>query len=565
MLVGAPVVYAKDVDIRQLVIDEVKRVSAAGRALNPADYAQRNWTLEPATARAAAYLEQSRGRVAEASGSGPAPPVASSPRAPTGVLRVIAFSDFHAALLTAGEPGREQGGAVALSAAVRRAERECTGTCRSVVIHAGDLFTGQPASDWAAGRPTVQVLNQLHIAAGALGNHEFDFGQDTLRQRLGELRHRLLGVNVRDRNNVMPTWVRSDTMVERDGVRVGIVGAAGTHTSSSTKRRNVSNLTFLDPAPLMSERIRALRSAGAQIVIGVIHDGARCASANTDCRGGGIEVAQRLTERPDAFIIGHSHVNVNIRVNGFPVVEPSSGGRAIQVIDIPLDGGDATTSLRTIAGTDTTGADPVVDSLVRASVARVSARMQRPVATVAVAMRRTGDQYALGNLIADAARAMGGGDVAAWNNGGIRTDITAGPITYGGAHAIVPFGNVLVRLRLRGDQIRTMIERSLSRGRPDVHVSGLLVDYDPSRPAGQRVVRLTRSDGTAVVNARVYTMIINDFMLDEPDDSKRMAPVSQLVLAIRDVDALSTYLGRQPQPFRPDAAPRIRPVVSGGR
>jgi 2',3'-cyclic-nucleotide 2'-phosphodiesterase/3'-nucleotidase len=71
MLAGAPVVYQRDVDIRQLVIDEVRRVTAAGKALNPADYATRNWRLEPAAAVAAAYAEQSRGRAAEAAGRAP--------------------------------------------------------------------------------------------------------------------------------------------------------------------------------------------------------------------------------------------------------------------------------------------------------------------------------------------------------------------------------------------------------------------------------------------------------------------------------------------------------------
>ncbi|MEQ1690143.1 MAG: 5'-nucleotidase C-terminal domain-containing protein [Gemmatimonas sp.] len=563
MLVGAPVVYQREVDIRQLLIDEVRRIAAQGQTLEPAAFAKRNWSLQPDVARDAAYVEQTRGRASEASGRAPAPvPPATSRQ---GTVRVIAFSDFHAALSAAGEPGRETGGAIALSAAIRRAQRECTGTCRSVVIHAGDLFTGQPASDWDAGRPTVAVMNRIDVAAGALGNHEFDFGQDTLRARLGELRHRLLGVNVRDRSNTMPAWIRADTVVVRDGIHIGIVGAAGTHTRASTKRRNVASLTFLDPAPLMSERIRALRAAGAHVVLGVIHDGGRCeANDPANCHGGGIDVAQRLTERPDAFIIGHAHVNLTMRVNGFPVVEPSSSGRAIQVVDIPLDGGVATTTLRTIAGADTAGADPIVDSLVRVAVSRVSSRISRPVATLADAMPRRGDQYALGNLVADAARAMGNAEFGMWNNGGIRADVPAGPITYGGVHAISPFGNVLVRLRVRGELVRAIVERSLLRGRPDAHVSGLLVDFDPTRPEGQRVVQLTDVNGTPLVNSRLYTMIINDFMLDDLDATLRLATTAQEILNIRDIDAVAGYLSRQPQPVRASALPRFR-VVAGAR
>jgi 2',3'-cyclic-nucleotide 2'-phosphodiesterase (5'-nucleotidase family) len=72
MLSGAPVVFQKDVDIRQLLIDEVRRESERAGTIEPSRYAKRNWRIEPASAAAAAYLEQSRGRAAEAGGSAPA-------------------------------------------------------------------------------------------------------------------------------------------------------------------------------------------------------------------------------------------------------------------------------------------------------------------------------------------------------------------------------------------------------------------------------------------------------------------------------------------------------------
>jgi len=573
MLAGAPLVPTKDVDIRQLLIDEAERLSKAGASLDLATYAVRNWRLEPAAAVAAAYAEQHRSTIAPRTTlaiTGPTGPVSSpsSGGPPSGrTLRVIAFSDLHAALAARPEAnGRLMGGAVALSAAIRRAQRECRGDCQSVVVQAGDLFTGAPASDWDAGRPTVAVVNRMDVVAGALGNHEFDFGQDTLRMRMRELRHPLLAVNVRDRSGRLPAWLRADTIIDREGIRVGIVGAAGTHTAGSTKRRNVADLTFLDPAPLISERIRALRAAGAHVVLGVIHDGARCEiDKPDDCHGTGIDVARQLTERPDAFIIGHAHVNLTMRVNGFPVVEPSSSGRALQIIDIPLDGREATTTLRMVTGADTAGADPVVDSLVRAAVAAVQDRVRRVVATVAEPLPRKGTQYTLGNLVADAARSMGNGDFGMWNNGGIRADVPAGPLTYGGLHEISPFGNVLVRLRLRGDQVRECVERGLFRGRADVHVSGLVVDFDGTKPRGQRVIRLTTTNGTPIEPTRVYTLVMNDFMLDDPEGALELPVIAKEVLPIRDIDALASYFGRQPQPLRGEAALRVRDVnVSGG-
>jgi 2',3'-cyclic-nucleotide 2'-phosphodiesterase/3'-nucleotidase len=85
MLAGAPVVYEKDIDIRQLVLDEVARASANGGALDPSRYATRNWRIEPATAIPMAYEEQRAMRASEASG-GPTRALPVRKRPPTDTL-----------------------------------------------------------------------------------------------------------------------------------------------------------------------------------------------------------------------------------------------------------------------------------------------------------------------------------------------------------------------------------------------------------------------------------------------------------------------------------------------
>jgi 2',3'-cyclic-nucleotide 2'-phosphodiesterase / 3'-nucleotidase / 5'-nucleotidase len=564
MLANAPVVFQKDVDIRSLIIEEVAKAGT----LDPAKYATVNWRLEPAAARAMAYREQNRGRAGEAAGGAPAavPPPSAVAGVPQGrTLRVIAMSDFHGALSSRPDDrGRLQGGAVALSAAIEKARRECTGQCQSVVVDAGDLFSGAPASDWDAGKPTVAVFNRLHVAAGVVGNHDLDFGQDTLRMRMKELKFGMLGANVRGADGRPLPWLRADTMVVRGGVRIGIVGTAGQHTATSVKSRNVRQLTFLDPAPIISERVRALRAGGAQIVVALAHDGARCDRDKPDaCTGGGISIIDKLTDMPDLFVMGHAHWNVALRRRDMPVVETTSNGRAIAVVDIPLDGGQARAEVRSVSGENRAGADPVVDSIVTAANAKVQARIDRRVATVAESFVRTRDQYPLGNLVADAARAKGNADFGAWNNGGIRTDVPAGPITFGGVYQISPFGNVLVRVRLRGRDLVANAERWVWNGRPNTHVSGLTIEFDPAKPQGQRVVRVLGADGAPLDPDRIYSLAVNDFMIDDAEGTLMARTISVDVLEVRDVDMLASYLQALPQPVRGDATERIRAVGVG--
>ena len=561
MLANAPVVFQKDVDIRSLIIDDVAKAGT----LDPAKYATVNWRLEPAAARAIAYREQNRGRAGEAAGGAPGA-VAAAPAAPQGrTLRVIAMSDFHGALSSRPDDrGRLQGGAVALSAAIEQARGECTGQCQSLVVDAGDLFSGAPASDWDAGKPTVAVFNRLHVAAGAIGNHEFDFGQDTLRMRMKELKFGMLGANVRGADGRPLPWLRADTVVVRGGVRIGIVGTAGQHTATSTKARNVRQLKFLDPAPIISERVRALRAGGAQIVIALAHDGARCDRDKPDaCTGGGISIIDQLTDKPDLFVMGHAHWNVALRRRDMPVVETTSNGRAIAVVDIPLDGGQARAEVRSVSGENRTGADPIVDSIVAAATAKVQARIDWRVATIATPFVRNSDQYPLGNVVADAARVKGNADFGAWNNGGIRTDVPAGPITFGGVYQISPFGNVLVRVRLRGRDVVANAERWVWNGRPNTHVSGLTIEFDPAKPQGQRVVRVLDAKGAPLDPDRIYSLAVNDFMIDDAEGTLLARTISVDVLAVRDVDMLASYLQALPQPVRGDVTERIRAVGAG--
>ena len=568
MLANAPVVFEKDVDIRSLLIAEVAKAGT----LDPARYATVNWRLEPAAARAIAYHEQNRGRAGVAAAVAPSAvaPSAVAPAArglaPQGrTLRVISMSDFHGALSNRpDERGRTQGGAVALSAAIEKARRECTAPCQSVVVDAGDLFSGAPASDWDAGKPTVAVFNRLHVVAGAIGNHEFDFGQDTLRMRLKELTYAVLGANVRGADGRPLPWMRGDTVVVRGGVRIGIVGTAGEHTATSTKVRNVRQLTFLAAAPIISDRVRSLRAGGAQIVIAMAHDGARCDRDKPDvCTGGGLDIIEQLTDKPDVFVMGHAHTNIALRRRDMPVVQTSSNGRAIAVVDIPLDGGVARAEIRSVYGEDRAGADRVVDSIVTAANAKVQTRMNRPVATVADALLRRGNQYPLGNLVADAARVKGNADFGAWNNGGIRTDIPAGPLTVGDVHGISPFGNVLVRVRLRGRDLVSAAERWVWNGRPNSHVSGLTIEYDPAKPQGQRVIRVLGANGAPLEPDRIYSLAINDFMIDDPEGASLARTISVEVLTVRDLDMLASYLQGLPQPVRGDATERIRAIGAG--
>jgi 2',3'-cyclic-nucleotide 2'-phosphodiesterase (5'-nucleotidase family) len=570
MLSGAPVVYDKQQEIRQLLIDEVK----ARGAVRQADYFKPNWKMVRGSVMIGGpnALE---GRLVDvilvAPAVAPLAPAsvnASRPPFPTGTrfLRIIATNDFHGAL----EPrpdanGVRRGGAAYVAAAIDRARHECAPRCETLLLDAGDMFQGTPASNLAYGRPVVEYYNRMGYAAAALGNHEFDWGTDSLRARMRQAKYGIFGANVRYTDGRDVKWIRNDTIVKRGATRIGIIGVSTVSTPTSTRAGSVVGLRFDDPAPIVDSIGTALRKRGANFVVVIAHAGASCGrDGATDCGGEIIDFARKLTTKVDAIVSGHTHTLVNTEVKGIPVVQARSSGRAIDVLDLPIGrstGLPVRHQVRELAA-DTIQPVPAIDSIVRRAVARVSSLVDRHVATIPTTLPRQGPQYPLGNLIADAQRWAGKGDVAIMNNGGIRTELRAGDATYGSLFEIQPFGNTLYALTMTGSQLRGLLEAMLARNSVDDHVSGLTIKYDPTRPKGARIVSVTMVDNSPLSDTKTYDVIVNDFLATggEGYNAGGRATLSK-PLNIVDLDALIDYLKTLPQPFTAPAEVRIAPIL----
>ena len=554
VLKGARVLRDTQVEIRDLLIAAVERAGT----LDVKAYTDGHWRIEPAAYAAAAYraLHAPPGR-APAPGSAGTAGAAAPARttAAPSVLRLISTNDFHGALEPRPDGNQgNRGGAAQVAHAIRAAEHECAPGCVTVLLDGGDMFQGTAASNLAFGRPVVQLYNTLGYAAGALGNHEFDWGQDSLRARLRELHHAVLGANVTYADGRPVPWIRADTIVVRGGVKVGIVGVASPLTPRTTKASNVADLRFAPPAPVIDAHVRSLRARGATVIVVVAHDGAFCSGrgAAQSCQGEVIQLAHALTEKVDAIVSGHTHSLLNTEVNGVPIVQARSSGRAIALVDLPLGAGGAVAGkphawVREI-GSDTIPADPDVAALVRGATASVATRVNQSVGELRTPMLRRGEEYPLGHLIADAQRAAGQADFAVMNNGGIRADLQAGTVTYGALFEVQPFGNVLYRVTARGDALRAYFEKMYDGQRaPRVHVSGVTLTWDGARPAGQRLVRAVLSNGQPLDDAREYTLVLSDFMLTGGDGlglgdaARKVEPLNT-----QDLDALIAWVRRMP-------------------
>jgi 2',3'-cyclic-nucleotide 2'-phosphodiesterase/3'-nucleotidase len=428
-------------------------------------------------------------------------------------IRVLETTDFHGAILGGPRERRSQrptGGSVALAAAVAR--ERAVNPEGTVLLDGGDLFQGPMISNLQFGRPVVEQMNLLGYAASAVGNHEFDWGLDTLVRRVREMRFAALAANMVERKTgKRPAWARSDTAVLRRGVRVGIVGLAYPGTPRVTLAANVAHLHFGDDSTTAAKVSQRLRREGAALVLGVGHIPAETDSTR---RATGDLARLGRVRTVDAWFGGHSHNVVDDRVEGRPILIAGAQGQYLAVADLvvdPIRRAVAEVSARVL----TVYADGPVDSAWTARVARWNADVEPIAAEVigdaATALHRRRPESTIGDFICDAMRADVNADIAFQNPGGMRADLDAGPITRGDVYAVMPFDNTIVTMELTGAQVKLALEQSL-RGDRVTQVSGVRYRYDASRPALDRIVEISLAGGRPLEPERTYLVAVNNFM-----------------------------------------------------
>jgi len=183
--------------------------------------------------------------------------------------------------------------------------------------------------------------------------------------------------------------------------------------------------------------------------------------------------------------------------------------------------------------------DPAMAALVARYQSRLSEALDVRIGETRVpidarnAALRTSETNA-GNLVTDVMRARFQADAAIMNGGGIRGNqlVPAGPLTRRDINALLPFLNVLVMLEVPGKVLLEVLERSVSvyprESGGFLQVSGLSFVFDPTRPPGQRVVRVVVG-GQPLDPERRYKLATNSYTAGGGDGYAMLATAKPLV------------------------------------
>src|SRR2546422_744910 len=380
---------------------------------------------------------------------------------------------------------------------------------------------------------------------------------------------------VRGTGRARPDWAEPWTLLERGGQKIAVIGLALRATPTNTAPRNVTGLAFGDGAAAV-KRVLPQARAAASFVIVVAHEGAFCDAggdaaarplAATACHGEILDVARRLDSGSvDLIVSGHTHSLVNTVVNGIPVVQARSSGAGIAVVDFVRGPGGRREVLARVETpyTDRVSPDPELQNLMALFKVGIENLTSRAITRIKVDLRRQGDEYGLGRLIADAMRNVAKADVAIVNNGGIRADLASGTATYGDLYHVMPFQNRMLRLTVKGDVLRQALEHAVAGDRPDGHVSGVELWYDSKQRPGRRIGKAVLADGKGIDGGRSYTLAVSDFLATGGSGYTMLVGSPAADLDVVDLDAFIQYLAVLRQPIAPPDDARWHKKGGGG-
>ena len=420
----------------------------------------------------------------------------------------------------------EMVGGVAQLATLIDAERDRADL--AFLLDAGDIFTGTLAK-LTRGELPFELMISMDYDAMCIGNHEFEYGWWVLRDAMQRAPFPVLAANLFYEGTDIP-FCQQMTVLERDGFRVGVVGIFGQDAATALFPPHLEGLEVRDPVRAAQAAVARLRPQ-VDLVVLLTHQGKTAPMQTDDEADPGVQrdieadiLLAGAVQGVDVLIGGHADAGQEV-----PFVHPETGTLICQTYGQGTRLGYLKLTVDTQSGEilDTDGRLLVVESnallphpVVAAKLADYRARFPEVDEVVGYTASRFTRKYNaesdLGNFMADVLLDWGSTDLAFVHSGGIRADLPEGAITREGLLDAFPFIDFVNVLEMTGVQILDVLEQSFSLERGVLQVAGMTVEYDLSRPVGDRV-RMVTIGGQPFENDRTYSVTTLDFLASGAD------------------------------------------------
>lgn len=477
-------------------------------------------------------------------------------------LTVLHTNDVHSHIDESSKYGglctenREQcvGGIARIVTKVKELKKTYPNT---IFVNAGDFFQGTAWYTVLKSALVSEVMVEMGYDYACLGNHEFDNGPSGLAPFLEKVSRsplKILSCNTdfSRSSSLRHIDVPKSIITRMQNIRIGIIGAV---TEDTKFLSNPGPVKFLDVAKSVQSEAKVLKKMGAKIVIAITHIGYMK----------DIELMRNITD-VDLVIGGHTntflyngndHPPENVPVGPYPTtVKMKDGttglvaqafwfGKYLGFLRITFDNNGRVKSWsgNPILINSSIPEDPHILRVIEPHRETVYHAMRLRVGSSRVSLEHAEDvcrlrECNLGNLVADSyfhyysnkkprsGNIWSNVNAAIVNGGSLRAPIPrTASVTMGDVLSALPFGQTIVVATMNGVSLKRMMELSVATYNESspagafLHVSGMKVLFDMTRPAMQRLVRVeilcTRCYVPVYEDVRddtVYSVATTDFL-----------------------------------------------------
>lgn len=491
-----------------------------------------------------------------------APSTSGTPSAPVASCNgdknvdIFNFNDFH---------GRIATGANLFTPVIEA--RNANGADKVLLLDAGDNVGGSTFESGSLNdEPTIDMLNAAGVDANAVGNHEFDKGWKDLAERIvPHLNSPYLGANVYEKGTTkVAAHLKASTIIVKDGVRIGVVGAVTHDLPSLVSPAGISNLTIGDPVKAVNAEAKRLKSEGlADVVVAEYHEGAADGSGDAASQGGNFAPVYADTSTDvDVVFNGHTHQVYSWKDKaGAPLLQAGSYGQHLAKVNVAWD-----SQQKKLCSTDASIIDPATTPADDPTIAKISSiyddakaksdkvgttvigHETAPITTpsnesdqkLGAEVRDRGSTMT--NMVADMFKDTLGKDdpnfIGLQNPGGTRASLLDKDITYKQAAQVLPFANTLTTTKITSAQFKKVLEQQWQRAgtgevpsRPYLQLgvsSNVTYTYDESRKEGDRITSVW-VNGKPIDPKGTYTVGSGSFLIAGGDNFTELAKGSKPV------------------------------------
>lgn len=312
----------------------------------------------------------------------------------------------------------------------------------------GDAFSGNPVVDFyeEKGYPMVDLMNKSGMDISVLGNHEFDYGQTFLNNRIAQAAYPYICANV-DKAQGILNDPKEFVTIEKNGIRIcflGLIENSSTGDIPLTHPKKVVGLAFENPFEKIKEYTTLEANEDADLLVLVSH-----------C---GLSADKYLaTNNPfvDMIVGGHSHSLGAEIVNNIPIVQSGSNLNYLTKVSLTIGDGSIHSFKSEIINLSTYQQQDA------SIVTEINNYNNRPEFFTTIGFsNKNHSTDDVGCFYVDALRGYTGADLVFQNSGGVRASINYGEITPYEIFSIDPFGNGLDTYIMTVAEIKNFLIKS---------------------------------------------------------------------------------------------------------